>query len=61
MNKQEVIEYIGANYWKDFSDFIYGQTVGVNKDGSVNYYKWDVEKFKSRIDFRSANVKRKVM
>ena len=45
MNKNEVIELIGKEKWKEFLDFMNGQTVGINEDGSSNYYKCDVENF----------------
>ncbi|MFH1752279.1 MAG: hypothetical protein ABH821_05060 [archaeon] len=45
MNKKQVIERIGKSKWKEFEEFMRGQTVGVNKDGSFDYYEWDVENF----------------
>lgn len=45
MNKKQVIEKIGKNRWKDFCAFMKGQTVGINSDGSTEYYEWDVENF----------------
>lgn len=45
MNKKEVIELIGKENWKDFLKFMKGQTVGVNPDGSTNYYAFDVDRF----------------
>lgn len=50
MNKKEVIELIGKENWKEFLKFMKGQTVGVNPDGSTNYYTFDVERFKERLD-----------
>jgi len=49
MNEQEVKEYIGTTHWDAFLDFMYGQTVGVNEDGSIVYYEADVERFKRMI------------
>ena len=49
MNEQEVIEYIGEDNFAGFIEFMYGQTVGLNKDGSTNYYKSDVERYKIRL------------
>jgi len=31
--------------WKDFNNFMYGQTVGKGKKGETLYYKCDVERF----------------
>ena len=48
MIKEEVIEKIGKDNWKDFTDFMYGQTVGIIND-KPDYYKWDVEKYMEMI------------
>jgi len=32
MNKEEVINKIGKDKWKDFLKFMNGQTIGINKD-----------------------------
>jgi len=45
MKKEEVIKRIGKRGWKQFEKFMRGQTVGINKDGSNDYYKRDVENF----------------
>ncbi|MFH0970484.1 MAG: hypothetical protein V1776_03425 [Candidatus Diapherotrites archaeon] len=45
MDKKEVIARIGKNRWNAFQKFMYGQTVGKNKDGSIDYYPLDVENF----------------
>jgi len=45
MNKQEVIKLIGKGEWNNFQKWMTGQTIGVNKDGSDDYYKQDVDKF----------------
>lgn len=31
--------------WEDFVEWMDGQTVGLNPDGSFNYYDWDVASF----------------
>lgn len=31
--------------WEQFEYFMRGQTVGLNEDGSTNFYDCDVEKF----------------
>jgi hypothetical protein len=41
---KQKIEKAGGS-WKVFKKWMYGQTVGVNEDGTTNYYDWDVEKF----------------
>jgi len=45
MIKSEVIKLIGADNWQLFLDWMYGQTAGINPDGSTNYYDWDVGRF----------------
>ena len=30
---------------KEFNEFMRGQTVGINDDGSTNFYEYDVERF----------------
>ena len=45
MNKQEIIKIIGKKRWTEFLKWMTGQTVGINKDGSENYYAWDVQRF----------------
>ena len=45
MKKDEVIKRIGKGHWKKFLAFMTGQTVGINPDGSFDYYKCDVENF----------------
>jgi len=41
MNEKEVKDYL----FKKFIEWMYGQTVGINKDGSTNYYRYDVERY----------------
>lgn len=50
MNEKEVKEYIGSKNWKAFFRWMGGQTCGVNKDGSTNYYQHDVEAFKTKLE-----------
>ena len=45
MKKEEVIKRIGKKRWKEFNEFMKGQTVGVNPEGRTDYYVWDVENF----------------
>ena len=45
MNKKQVIEKIGKNRRKEFCAFMKGQTVGINSDGSTDFYDWGVENF----------------
>jgi len=45
MKEEEVKEKIGKGKWKEFTEFMKGQTVGINKDGSTDYYRQDVENF----------------
>lgn len=50
MNEQSVKQLIGEENWEAFCEWISGQTVSVNQDGSINYYDWDVEAFKTKLD-----------
>jgi hypothetical protein len=45
MTKQEVIDRIGVEKWEDFCKFMWGQTMGINKDGSLDYFECDVYNF----------------
>lgn len=47
MKEKEVKEQIGKENWKDFVKFMRGQTVGINKDGSEEYYDYDVHRFQA--------------
>jgi len=49
MNKHEVIEKIGKENWMAFCVFMFGQTVGVGKDGETDYYECDVENFLNKL------------
>jgi len=42
---QKVIKIIGINRLQEFYRFMEGQTVGIYKDGDVDYFKQDVENF----------------
>ena len=41
MNEEEVKDYL----FKQFLNWLKGQTIGVNPDGTINYYKYDVERY----------------
>jgi len=45
MNKEEVIKVIGKRRWKAFEKFMLRQTIGLNPDGSFDYYECDVKNF----------------
>ena len=45
MNEKEVKKRIGKGRWKEFEKFMRGQTVGLNDDGTYDYYEQDVENF----------------
>lgn len=45
MRKEHIIDFIGADRWKEFLEFMDGQTVGINKDGSTDYFDQDVSNF----------------
>jgi len=50
MNAKQVKAYIGTEHYNSFIKFMQGQTTGINDDGSINYYEWDVERFKGRLE-----------
>lgn len=50
MTQEEVIERVGLENWEAFHQWMGGQTVSVNPDGSTNYYDWDVEAFVTKLD-----------
>ena len=45
MTIQEVIKKIGKDKLDEFLQFMTGQTVGKNPDGTFDYYSQDVENF----------------
>jgi len=45
MNEKEVIKKIGKNRWKEFCEFMVGQTVSCYPNGETNYYECDVDNF----------------
>jgi hypothetical protein len=49
MNKKEIIKKIGSNNWKKFINYIRGQTVNINTDGTIDYNTCDVERFSNNI------------
>jgi|GEM_PF-3301232 len=46
MRKKEVIGQIGPKNWGSFEKWMFGQTAGLNRDGTMDYYKNDVARFK---------------
>ena len=50
MTEKEVKIYIKEENWVAFCKWMYGQTVGSNKDGSIDYYECDVRSFKEKLD-----------
>lgn len=49
LTRQEVINIIGEKNFEAFDKFMTGQTVGINPDKTIEYYKQDVETFKKII------------
>ena len=49
MKLARVIEIVGQKNMPEFFEFMNGQTVGINPDGSTDYYAWDVERFCSQL------------
>ena len=45
VDEQEVLSVIGNRRWSTILEFMRGQTVGLNKDGSTNDYDQDVWNF----------------
>lgn len=47
MTEQEVRDAIKKSNqtWEEFEYFMRGQTMGLNEDGTTNFYDCDVEKF----------------
>lgn len=45
VTEKEVKDKIGKDRWPMFLKWMDNQTVGINDDGSTNYYECDVEKF----------------
>lgn len=41
---REKIEQAGGS-WETFNDWMTGQTVGLDEDGTINYYEYDVSRF----------------
>ncbi len=47
MTEPEVRKLLKENKipWAKFAKWMFGQTVGMGKDGKINYYEWDVKRF----------------
>jgi len=47
MKEKEVKKLLRKNKlkWKDFCEWMGGQTIGMNEDGSIDYYDWDVKRY----------------
>ena len=45
LTKEEIIESHGLKVFKEFEEFMFGQTVLVLDDGANGYYVWDFESF----------------
>lgn len=48
MNIKKVERTIGIENMKYFFEFMRGQTVGINRNGEIDYYDCDVERFNER-------------
>jgi hypothetical protein len=48
MNEQEARELVGDDGWDDFLDWLAGQTIGINDDGTIDYYDSDVKRYCER-------------
>lgn len=47
MSTDEVAKLMKKNgiTMKEFDEWMFGQTVGINEDGTINYYEHDVMRF----------------
>ncbi len=45
MKLEEIIDKVGQDRFQEFLNFMGGQTVGINEDGSIDYFEQDVENF----------------
>ena len=50
MNIEEVREYIGDENENAFLKFMRGKTVGLNPDGTTDFYECDVDLFHSKLE-----------
>lgn len=50
---KEKIKKAGGK-WKDFLDWMMGQTYGIDDNGEPNWYEWDVDRW-IRYDFNPYN------
>lgn len=44
MNEKQVKKYLAQDY-PEFLEWMRGQTVGINEDGSIEFYDYDVKRF----------------
>lgn len=49
MTEQEVKKDIGEENWEKFLLWMRGQTLGLNEDGTTDYYECDVYAFKRKM------------
>lgn len=45
MKEIEVRTIVGEEHWEEFLKWMRGQTMGLNEDGSTEFYPWEVMKF----------------
>ena len=43
MREEQLVKRFGNNVWKKMLEELDGCTVGVNEDGSIDYYDCDIE------------------
>jgi len=50
MTEKEVRKLLKENgrTWREFVKWMSGQTLGLNEDGTTDFYDWDVERFIQR-------------
>lgn len=53
MKEIEVRTIVGEEHWDEFLEWMEGQTMGLNEDGSTEFYPWDVRQFVRNKDIKS--------
>jgi hypothetical protein len=49
MTEQQVKKKIGNKNWEKFCEWMTGQTIGLNEDGTTDFYECDVEAFMQKL------------
>ena len=48
MNEQQVKQYLKEKgySWTKFNKWMYGQTIGIDSHGNIDYYDYDVKRYR---------------